>query len=493
MPERRFHQPNILFILTDQHRLSATGCYGDSPCRTPNLDRLAEEGVRFENAYTTFPVCSPARGTIQTGLYPHGHGVTANIHEVGCSVHELQDHPSRLPRRLQAAGYSTGYTGKWHLGTTRETSFHMPNRPSLPSDLGYEGQDFPGHGGAGYDYDDYQKWLAARGQQLKTRPWQESTRRIRQDIAELDMATDATVPAYLVDKTIDLIDRFQERSQPFFMNLNFWGPHNPYHATGEFIDMYRDVEIPPWPSFEWESRSTDGPHHLKVHWDKEDYSWDDWAMAVRYYYARASMIDSQIGRLIEYLRDTGILENTVVIFTADHGETLGSHGGLLDKGWHHFEETERIPMIVRPPDGAHAGSVCPEFVSLVDIYPTLLDLANADPPDYTLHGRSLMPLVDGSDVEWRDAIVTEFLGLGNVPTCMKTIRLGNLKYGYNGPFPGELYDLEADPTESNNLIHDPSYSDELEEMQQKLDEWMEETDDPARRMYRWHRGISPEA
>lgn len=491
MPEQRTHRPNILFIFTDQHRLSATGCYGDSPCQTPNLDRLAEEGTRFENAYTTFPVCSPARGTIQTGLFPHGHGVTANIHEVGCSVHELQDHPDRLPRRLQAAGYSTGYTGKWHLGTERTTTFHGPNTPSMPSDLGYEGQDFPGHGGAGYGYQDYKDWLAERGEELKTRPWEEDTRQIRNGVGELDMPADATVPAYLVDRTIELIEDFQTHGRPFFMNLNFWGPHGPYHATREFIDLYRDVEIPPWPSYEWASRTTEGPHHLKVHWDKEDYSWEDWAMAVRYYYARASMIDSQIGRLIDYLRENGLLEDTVVIFTADHGETLGSHGGLLDKGWHHFEEIQRVPMIVRSP-GAAAGEVREEFASLADIYPTLLDLADADPPDYKLHGRSLMPLVNGEEVDWRDAVVTEFLGLGSVPTCMKTIRMGNLKYGYNGPFPGELYDLAADPEESNNLINDPAYADDLARLQKRLDRWMEETEDPARRMYRWHRRISPE-
>ena len=98
-----------------------------------------------------------------------------------------------------------------------------------------------------------------------------------------------------------------------------------------------------------------GPHHLKIHWDKENLTWEDWAMAVRYYYARVSMIDSQIGRLYDYLEASGELDNTVLIFTADHGETLGSHGGLLDKGWHHFEETHHVPMIIRLPDGSHAG------------------------------------------------------------------------------------------------------------------------------------------
>ena len=485
-------RPNILFIFTDQHRLSGVGAYGETPCQTPNLDRLAREGVRFENAYTVFPVCSPARGTIQTGLYPHSHGVTANIHEVGCSVHELQDHPTRLPRRLQAAGYSTGYTGKWHLGTERETTFHGPNRPSLPSDLGYEGQDFPGHGGAGYGYEAYQTWLHDHGWALDAAPWSEETRQIRGGLAELTMPTEATVPAYLVDQTLALIETFRERDRPFLMSLNFWGPHGPYHATREFLDLYRDVEIPPWPNYAWEARATAGPHHLKIHWDDDAYTWEDWAMAVRYYYARVSMIDSQIGRLLGRLRETGLLEETIVIVTADHGQTLGSHGGLLDKGWHHFEEIQRIPMIVRMPGGT-GGQVRDEFVSLVDIYPTLLDLADAELPDFRMQGRSLVPLLRGEDVPWRDAIGIEFLGLGNMGTCMKTLRVGNLKYGYNGPFPGELYDLTVDPYELENVIDDPAYAGDLRRMQQRLEAWMVETEDPALRMYRWHLGKYPDA
>jgi arylsulfatase A-like enzyme len=213
-------------------------------------------------------------------------------------------------------------------------------------------------------------------------------------------------------------------------------------------------------------------------------------MAVRYYYARVSMIDSQIGRLIDHLRETGLLEETVVILTADHGQTLGSHGGLLDKGWHHFEEIQRIPMIVRMPAGS-GGAVRGEFVSLADVYPTLLELAGAEAPDYRMHGRSLVPLLRGESVPWRDAVVTEFLGLGNVGTCMKTVRVGDLKYGYNGPFPGELYDLASDPHEMQNVIDDPAYADDLRRLQHRLETWMVDTEDPALRMYRWQLGQTP--
>ena len=161
---------NIIFILTDQHRISGVSAYGETPCRTPGIDRLAAEGILFENAYTVYPVCSPARATIMTGVYPHTNGVTSNVHEVGCSVHELQDRPSLLARRLQAAGYATGYTGKWHLGTDRDASFDGPNSPSLPSTIGFEGQDFPGHGGDGSGYPEYKAWLKKKGFNHKIKP-----------------------------------------------------------------------------------------------------------------------------------------------------------------------------------------------------------------------------------------------------------------------------------------------------------------------------------
>ncbi len=487
-------RPNILFLFTDQHRLSAVGAYGSTPCRTPNIDRLAEEGVLFENAYTVYPVCSPARGTIMTGHYPHTHGITSNIHEVGCSVHELEDRPTLLPRKLQAAGYSTGYTGKWHLGTTQETTFGGTNRPSLPSSLGFEGEDFPGHGGDGAGYPQYRAWLAAQGLAHRILPWEESTQNYRNSCGVIDIPSEATVPGYLASNCIERIDAFRQRGAPWFYALNFWGPHGPYHASREFVEMYRNEPIPPWPNYEWPARDTPGPHHMKIFWDHEEMSWDDYATAVRYYYARTSLIDAQIGRVLDHLAATGELERTWIVFTADHGETLGSHGGLADKGWHHFEEIQRIPFIVRPPDGVAAGTRRREFVSLADVYPTVLDWAGADAADARPHGRSVQPLVRGETpaTPWREDVVVEFLGLGNIPACMKTLRHGNWKYGANlSGGRDELYDLAGDPDEQHNRVDDPACAAVLADLRERLLTWMRETDDPALRMTTWWLGRNP--
>ncbi|MBU0637992.1 MAG: sulfatase-like hydrolase/transferase [Planctomycetes bacterium] len=156
-------RPNILLILTDEQRLTELAAYGETPCKTPNLDRLAQRSVRFTNAYTTCPLCSPARASVITGLYPHSHGVTVNTDDIGCNVSELIDSPRLLPRKLGAAGYRCGYTGKWHLGTARGNAFGSGRPAALPSHFGFVGQDFPGHGGGGFGYPEYQEYLRRHG------------------------------------------------------------------------------------------------------------------------------------------------------------------------------------------------------------------------------------------------------------------------------------------------------------------------------------------
>ena len=475
------HPPNILLLFTDQHRLSAVGCYGETPCQTPNIDRLAAEGLRFENAYTVCPVCSPARGTIMTGQYPHAHGICSNVHNLGSSVHELEDRPELLSRRLEAVGYGLGYSGKWHLGTDREQCFGQSNKPSLPKDVGFEGQNFPGHGGGGFQYPEYGAYLQEHGYTHRVTRLDESGMR---DGGELAGPIESTVPYFLAENTIALMDRFREQGQPFFVWHNNWGPHGPYFATKEHVALYRDVEIPEWPNYHWPSRAVPGAHWNKIHPRHEQMTWSDWAESIRYYYAFTTMIDDQTGRMLKHLEDTGLDEDTVVIFTADHGETCGSHGGLTDKGYHHFEETHRIPLIVRFPDGRQAGTTIDAFASLADIYPTILSLVGADHDPATLHGSSLLPLVNGATDQWRDCVVTEFSGVNSVSLTQRTLRWGHLKYGFNCCGPDELYDLSRDPWETLNCIDHPDYRETGRELRQRLLKWMEDTRDPVLGVFR---------
>ena len=495
--------PNILLILTDQHRLSAVGAYGASPCQTPHIDRLAREGTRFENAYTTCPVCTPARASIITGQYPHNHGMTSNTEDLETSLHELGDRPTLLSRRLEKAGYQLGYTGKWHLGSAEHTLFGHTSQPCLPKDVGFRGQNFPGHGNGGWDSPQFQEHLRSCGLKHQVKPWAESTRRVRPDeqsAGELVQPVEGTVPYFLTEHTISMIDQFTQAdsSEPFFLWHNFWGPHEPYRVTTEYLDLYRNVEIPPWPNYHWPARQTPGPHQATITpvlVGDEKLTWEDWATYIRYYYAFTTLIDDQIGRIIGHLRTRDLLDNTVVIFAADHGESLGDHGGLFNKGWTHFEEALRIPFIIRMPDGTGSNTVSQEFVSLVDLYPTILDLAGLGseacpqsrcpsprwPYQHTesVDGSSVLSLLSGEKAPWRDSVVVEFHGLMHTPYTMRTIRHGHIKYGYNFAATDELYDLQNDPHEMTNLIDAPAYTGVLHDMRLRLRDWMLEMQDPV--------------
>jgi len=482
-------RPNILLILTDQHRLSAVGCYGDTPCETPNLDRLAAEGTLFTTAYTACPVCSPARATIMTGQYPHRHGVCSNVHNLGCSTHELPDGPHLLSRRLAEQGYRCGYSGKWHLGTGAQRVFGAAVEGALPTTRGFEGQDFPGHGGGGFAFPEYRAYLEQGGwrHEVGQAPGASYEAACNGIVyGTLAGPTESTVPHFLASHTIELIDRFGAAGDPFFIWHNFWGPHGPYYAPAEYFERYRDVEIPEWPNHRWPGAVGNAPHQVKLHPRREALTWEDWADAVRHYYAFTALIDEEIGRLIDHLEACGLIENTVILFSADHGETLGSHGGLTDKGWHHFEETHRLPCIARVPSrlgGSGQAQVRPEWVSQLDLYPTILDLAGGQIVEGDVPGRSLAPLLRGESVPWRDRVFTEFNGVNNLATSMVTARRGSLKYGWNCSCADELYDLERDPWELRNVAAEPEYGAELLDMRRAVAEWMEQTGYPGLGMY----------
>ncbi len=472
-------RPNILFVIADQHRLSALGAYGEAPCRTPHLDRLAAEGTRFETAYTTCPLCSPARASIMTGAYPHRHGITSNVNNMTAACHCLVDDPQMLPRRLQRQGYRTGYSGKWHLGESKDEirlgkfPAPWPHIESLPRDFGFDGQNFSGHGGGGFGYAEYQAYLAEHGWEHKVVD------------GELTGPVESTVPCFLTENTLALMDQYAAADEPFFIWHNFWGPHGPYFATKAYNDLYRDMPLPPWPNLDWPSRRIPGPHQAKINPRAESMTWaDDWEPRLRRYYAFTTMIDDQIGRMLKYLEETGLAENTIVIFSADHGETCGSHGGLMDKGYHHFEEIQRIPLIVRGP-GVQAGAVREEFASLADIMPTICDLAGSDEADERVQGRSLAPLLRGETVaDWREDVVVEFDGLNQGACTLRTLRHGQHKYGLNLVHEDELYDLERDPHETRNLINAPAYQAVARDLRARLFQWLADEDDQSLCIFR---------
>ena len=496
-------RPNLLFILTDQHLATTLGSYGSTLCRTPHLDALARDGLLFNNAYAACPICTPARASLQTGLLPFRHGMQNNIYNRGCQVHELPDHPTLLSRRLQALGYRTGLTGKWHLGfgsdaiNQPEYQSHIaacpglgrvPLHGSLPSTVGYEGDDFPGHGGVGIHTPQYRAWLAARGRSLETRVYHDAYPRV----FEVTSGADTTVNHFLTERALGHINTYLDAGAPFYYQLNYWGPHADYHAPTEFLDLYRDLPIPPWPSFDEDQSGKPSLHDAHRAEATRHWGWPDFERALRMYFATITELDAQIGRLLAHLKARGVYEDTLVVFSADHGDSLGIHRGLTDKALFMYEETNRIPLLIKSPGqpAPRAGGTDDRFVGTCDFYSTFLDYAGLPRADAELDGRSLRPLIEGEPgIAWRDSIVTECSGLDFLLTTQRALRYRHYKYVFNAGDTDELYDLAADPHELRNLVGDPACASLLLELRRKLDDWLTRHGDGLAERFRRLRGL----
>jgi arylsulfatase A-like enzyme len=480
-------RPNLLLIVADQLRADILPCYGGRICQAPHLAALAAQSVVFERAYTPQAVCAPARASLVTGRYPHNHRVTGNAGRLLNGV--LPDHPSLLSRRLERLGYERWYGGKWHLGGPE----------NLPRDLGLPGQQFPGHGGGGYRYPEYEAYLACHGWTIA---FASGPRQIGEHrYGTLAGPLEADVPHFLVDEALAFLRRWRQgglgegsgreapQRPPFFLWLNFWGPHEPYFAPQALLDQYRDVAIPPWPDFApnevWPAGTRAGPrvHDLKRPTDSFGRGWDYWEPAVRHYFAAMTMIDYEIGRLLAALEDLGQLDNTVIVFTADHGESLGAHG-LQDKGYFMYECIYRVPLLVRAPSARPRREGA--LVSLIDLCPTLLDLAGDPDPETGRDGVSLVPLLQETErgmAARRPVLVAEFHGM-LLPYTQRMVTDGRWKYVWNMGDLDECYDLAEDPWEQTNLA--PARPVRQRELQRELLAWMERTGDPARAYYARH-------
>lgn len=487
--------PNILFLLTDQQRIDTLSSYGGEFCRTPHLDALARESVQFDRAYCVTPVCTPARASLQTGLYPSRHGMQNNIYYPGCVVHELADSPRLLSRQLARAGYAAGFTGKWHLGFGRPKPDNFEWRRhrdwhdypqawldsgTLPSDVGYMGDDFPGHGGGGHDYPQFRDYLRERGLAFEV----EDVFRCNDLYGRSTSPEEASVDYFLVERAITHIDRLRSGSAPFFFMLNFWGPHAPCYPTQHYLDLYRDVSIPPWPSFH--DRGDDAPRIHDVKRDPAAAEWSHVERALRHHYAHMTMIDAQIGRLLAYLRRAGLYEDTVIVFSADHGDSFGIHGGLTDKSFFMFEEVCRIPLYIKPAGAPRAGRREERFVNTTDLYSTILEIAGVPRSEAERDGRSLVPLLDGENpaADWPDQVVVEACGLGHTPFCQRMIRRGPFKFVFNCGDRDEFYDLQADPHERVNQIAHPDYAEPAADLREALAAWMQAKGDPLLEAFR---------
>ncbi|MCD7967341.1 MAG: sulfatase-like hydrolase/transferase [Clostridiaceae bacterium] len=496
---------NIVFICTDQHRTDTLSAYcRDTVCRTPNLDALAAESVVFDHAYASNPVCSPARCSMQTGLYPSKTGMETNLYQTGTRTHELQDTDYLLSRRLLRAGYTAAYTGKWHLGFGRDKEASAEGQilldrlkhgsmegaaymgyGTLPTDVGYLGDDFPGHGNGGWAYPQYQEYLRDHGLTLEIinqgpdrRPGDHSF------MGEVVSPVETTIEYYVTERAIRLTEEMAGLGKPFFMNLNFWGPHEPFFAPSAWLDVYRHMELPPWPSFEEPAENMPRIYEMLRRPEK---NWTFFQETLRHYYACVSHIDSQIGRYLTWLKDNGLYDDTVILFSADHGDNQGCHGKLENKSYGMYDDTARIPLMIKPAaDGAEIGEGLKGYhqkalVGTCDIYATILGQAGFVPEDDHGFGdgRDLSGFITNPEQAWSDEIVTEGMGALDIVATQRMYRKGRYKYIFTAGDMDQLFDLEADPFEMNNLARKAEWALLLLEMKNSFADWMKRHRDPA--------------
>ena len=444
---------NVISILTDQHRVDTLGAYGNEIVRTEHLDALAATGTRFDRWYTPTAICTPARASVLTGAAPFRHKVLANYERNVGYQEDLPDGFFTFSEALRGAGYNCGLIGKWHAGTHK-----------LRADYGFDGAELVGwHNDV--DNPDYLDYLEERGL-----PGYQVSDHMRGTLpngspgnllaARLHQPLEATFEYYLAERTIQLLRRYSDdlRSSqtPFYLGLNFFGPHLPYAVPDEYFDMYDPAAIE-LPASVQETFADKPPvqANYSAHWTFDTMSEADSRKLIAVYWGYVTLIDEQIGRVLAVADELGLMDSTAVMFSSDHGEFTGSHR-LHDKGPAMYEDIYRTAGIVRVP-GAPAGQVRREFVSLLDTTATVLEWCGLDPSP-AVDSRSLLPLVRGEQPDWDPAIVCEFHG-HHFPHPQRMLRTDRYKLVINPDSVNELYDLWTDPDELHNRYQHPEMAE----------------------------------
>lgn len=497
-------QPNFLLFITDQQRADHVGSYGNALLQTPALDALADQGWSADRFYVASPICMPNRATLMTGRMPSAHGVRHN----GIA---LSQRATTFVERLRDAGYATALVGKSHLqnmtgigpawppasGKLARGEAWRPEPGDYDQEWGPMWRDHPGHDvktpfygfdtvRLALDHGDqvgghYARWLAREHPEVR-RLWGPEHAFSTPDfvLTQHRQAWRTRVPeecsttAYIGDQTIAQLRRHATGQAPFFIQCSFPDPHHPYTPPGKYWDQYRpdDVKLPesfhasqaahhhPPPHVAWLYRQRDLNMAVKHTPAVFACTEREAREAIALNYGSISHIDATIGRVMQALRDTGLDENTVVIFTSDHGDFFGDHQ-LLFKGPIHYQSLIRTPFIWRDPQALPAAARSQALCSTADIAATVL--ARAGVPAYNgMQGQSLLPLMSGATETVRDALLIEEEGQRTMfgfpgRTRMRTLQTARHRLSvYADADWGELYDLHEDPHELRNLWHDPA-------------------------------------
>jgi arylsulfatase len=491
--------PNVLFICTDQQRFDTLGCYSNPYIDTPNLDRLAQRGVLFERAYCQCPVCTPSRASFLTGRYPR----TTRCRQNGQMIPTDE---RLITRTLADNGYYCGLSGKLHLAPCApdicqiseariDDGFHEFHWSHHPAGIGTAG--IPESGGCNWPGNEYARWLFENNVLFERKDYDKN------GYVQVGVPEEYHQTKWCMDKAIEWINYScaDQNKIPWFYIVNMFDPHHSFDPPQKLLEKYIDrMEKLPLPFYK-EGELQNKPSfqridHAGAYNVKDSYAFDKMSdyehrLVKASYYAMIELIDTQVGRAIECLEKNGILENTIIIFTSDHGEMLGDHGIYL-KGPYFYEAMVHVPLIISWEGHIPGGRRLNALTELTDLVPTISEycIGTIEPG---VQGKSLAKLLsgEGADDEHRDSVYCEYYNAmpwhDNPKANATMVFDGQYKLcRYHSSDEGELYDLTQDPGEINNLWNDQRYTDIKNKMLIKLADRMSHTVDPLpERIAKW--------
>lgn len=488
-------RPNIIFIMTDDHAYQAISAYGSDRIQTPNIDRLAENGMRFDRAFVTNSICAPSRAVILTGKHSHLNGVLDNRLRFDSTQ-------TTYPKLLRQAGYQTAMIGKWHL-KSEPTGFDYWK--VLPGQGNYYNPDWRTPNGIVRDTgyvtdiitDEAIDWLSGRDQQkpflliyqhkAPHRVWMPGQERLGDLVGE-----NFRRPATLYDDYEGRGRAAKEQALNILADMAYghdskippevveelgieeeeWSKNSYRNRIGRMTDEQRAA---------WNAVYDPIVENFKARWPMNDSLLMDWKYQ-RYmedYLGSVQSVDDNLGRLLQYLEQNDLLNNTLIVYTSDQGFYLGEHG-WFDKRFM-YEESFRTPLIVSWPGVIEPGSVNTDLVQNLDFAQTLLEAAGVTPPQ-DMQGLSLLPLLQGQKVEWRDALYYHYYEYPGPHSVKRHYGVRTDRYKlihfYNDIDEWELYDLEKDPQEMKSVYGDPAYAEVQAQLLQRLEELQKQYQDP---------------
>ena len=466
--------PNLLFIFTDEQRWDTLRACGNMKIRTPNLDRLAEQSIVFDRPYVTQSVCTPSRSSIMTGLYPHTNGCTRNNLPL----------PEACPALVELADFSdyyTGYIGKWHLGDEIFCQHGFDEWISTED-------EYWKHYSTARDRNErssYHRWLMEKGYEPDVCS---DGRRLFRRATAARMPERHCKPSFQAERARSFIE--QNRSAPFVLYVNFLEPHMPFFGPRD--DQYdpADVDLPP--NFEMPP-ANNVPYKIRRRFRKtrklETFTGtptpgeSEWRRLIAHYWGLVSQVDTATGRILDALDEFGVTDNTIIVFTSDHGDMMGSHQ-LITKDIQ-YEEAVRVPLLLKIPDHPRCGTRFTAPVSQIDLIPTLLDYLGKK-PTAELEGYSWRPTLDENKPLTEPNVFIEWSPQGDGVekdrdhSIRTIITPDGWKFNWELYGEHELYHLGEDPWESTNLYGRPEYKDLVRELSAHIQTWQQRTNDTVR-------------